>query len=268
MDDILKTLRVSASGMKSQGTRLRVIAENIANADSLPTSPEDTPYRRKLVMFKNALDRATGLDTVRVHKIQDSNGSFGRKYLPGHPAADADGYVVTPKRQDNDRDGRHARGPAFLRGQPQRHQGLEEDAATNDRRAALNRDAAVWPAVVANPEHATRRIPMPGPINSYSNAVAAYNRVARGAAPEEDKAPAKSPSNPDDTFGGLVRNAIREAVRIGEASEKLSIAAINDRADINQVVTAVAEAETTLQTVVSVRDKVIEAYREVIRMPM
>jgi len=109
---------------------------------------------------------------------------------------------------------------------------------------------------------------MPGPINSYSNAVAAYNRVARGAAPEEDKAPAKSPSNPDDTFGGLVRNAIREAVRIGEASEKLSIAAINDRADINQVVTAVAEAETTLQTVVSVRDKVIEAYREVIRMPM
>jgi len=96
MDDILKTLQVSAAGMKSQGTRLRVIAENIANADSLPTSPEDTPYRRKLVMFKNALDRATGLDTVRVHKIQDSNGSFGRKYLPGHPAADADGYVVTP----------------------------------------------------------------------------------------------------------------------------------------------------------------------------
>ena len=96
MDDILKILRVSASGMKSQGTRLRAIAENIANADSLPTSPEDTPYRRKLVMFKNALDRATGLDTVRVHKIQDSNGSFGRKYLPGHPAADADGYVVTP----------------------------------------------------------------------------------------------------------------------------------------------------------------------------
>ena len=56
--------------------------------------------------------------------------------------------------------------------------------------------------------------------------------------------------------------------KIGERSEKMSIAAINDRADITQVVTAVAEAELTLQTVVNVRDKVLEAYKDIIRMPV
>ena len=64
------------------------------------------------------------------------------------------------------------------------------------------------------------------------------------------------------------RSAIMEARKIGERSEKMSIAAINDRADITQVVTAVAEAELTLQTVVNVRDKVLEAYKDIIRMPV
>ena len=71
-----------------------------------------------------------------------------------------------------------------------------------------------------------------------------------------------------EEFGDLVRSAIMEARKIGERSEKMSIAAINDRADITQVVTAVAEAELTLQTVVNVRDKVLEAYKDIIRMPV
>ena len=51
MDDLLKTFKISASGMKAQGTRLRVISENIANADSLPRVPGQQPYRRKLVKY-------------------------------------------------------------------------------------------------------------------------------------------------------------------------------------------------------------------------
>lgn len=69
-------------------------------------------------------------------------------------------------------------------------------------------------------------------------------------------------------FADLVKNALDEARRIGQRSEKLSMEGIRDNADLNQVITAVAEAEVTLQTVVSIRDKVIEAYREILRMPI
>lgn len=95
-DDLMKTFRISAAGLKTQGTRLRVISENIANADSLPTKPGDLPYRRKVVTFKNELDRNIGLDTVRVDKVQPDRSDFKRKFDPNHPAADPDGYVLTP----------------------------------------------------------------------------------------------------------------------------------------------------------------------------
>ena len=96
MDDIIKTIRISAAGMRVQGTRLRVISQNIANADSLPQSPGDNPYRRKLVTFKNELDKSIGLETVRVHRLHRDQSDFGKTYDPSHPAADADGYVKTP----------------------------------------------------------------------------------------------------------------------------------------------------------------------------
>ncbi len=96
MDDVLRTLRISAAGMRTQGTRLRVIAENVANADSLPTAPGEAPYRRKTVTFKNELDRATGVELVEVDRIGTDASAFPRRYQPGHPAADAAGYVLTP----------------------------------------------------------------------------------------------------------------------------------------------------------------------------
>ena len=96
MEDLMKTMRLSAAGMKAQGTRLRVISENVANADSLPTEPGKQPYRRRVVTFKNELDRATGLQTVRVKNIHADRSEFPRRYDPGHPAADANGYVQTP----------------------------------------------------------------------------------------------------------------------------------------------------------------------------
>jgi flagellar hook-basal body complex protein FliE len=105
---------------------------------------------------------------------------------------------------------------------------------------------------------------MPTPTNNIANAISAYTSALRGAPAgieSRDKASG-------DDFGALVKGAIQEAVKIGKQSEKLSVAAVNDKADLNQVVTAVAEAEVTLQTVVAVRDKVIDAYKEILRMPI
>ena len=96
MDDLLKTFKISAAGMRAQGTRLRVISENMANADSLPRMPGQEPYRRKLVTFRNELDRRVGLNTVRVDKIQPDKSDFGKQFDPNHPAADVDGYVLVP----------------------------------------------------------------------------------------------------------------------------------------------------------------------------
>ncbi len=96
MDDLLKTFKISGAGMRAQGTRLRVISENIANADSLPQRPGETPYRRKTVTFKNELDRRMGLDTVRIDKIRPDKSEFEKRFDPNHPAADADGYVQVP----------------------------------------------------------------------------------------------------------------------------------------------------------------------------
>lgn len=96
MDDLLKTFQISSAGMRVQGARLRVISQNIANADSLPQDANGKPYRRQTITFKNELDRAVGLDTVRVKKVRPDMSEFGKRYEPNHPAADADGYVLTP----------------------------------------------------------------------------------------------------------------------------------------------------------------------------
>lgn len=96
MDDIIKTMRISSAGMRAQGTRLRVISENLANANSLPQEKGQKPYRRKVVTFKNVLDRSLGMNTVRTGKIQTDRSDFGKRHDPSHPAADADGYVLTP----------------------------------------------------------------------------------------------------------------------------------------------------------------------------
>ena len=97
MDDLFKSMRISTAGMKVQGARLRVISENVANADSLPTKPGEMPYRRKKILFKNELDKSIDANTVRVHKIkEDSNTDFKKFFDPAHPAADENGYVLRP----------------------------------------------------------------------------------------------------------------------------------------------------------------------------
>ncbi|WP_042694115.1 flagellar basal body rod protein FlgC [Azospirillum sp. B506] len=94
--DLYKSMAVSASGMKAQGTRLKVISENLANANTTAETPGDLPYRRKTVIFKNELDRAMDVDKVRVAKVDVDKSDFQRRYDPSHPSADADGYVLLP----------------------------------------------------------------------------------------------------------------------------------------------------------------------------
>ncbi len=105
---------------------------------------------------------------------------------------------------------------------------------------------------------------MVGPAQNISNAISAYNRALKGEAPGTAAVGESEPKSGE--FADLVKSAIREAIEIGKTSETQSMAGIQDKADLNQVVTALAEAEVTLQTVVTVRDKMVEAYKEVLRM--
>ena len=90
------SLVIAASGMKAQGDRLRVVAENIANADSTGRTPDELPYRRKLVVFQNVLDKELGVATVKVAKRTFDMSAFRKKYDPSHPAADEQGYIQLP----------------------------------------------------------------------------------------------------------------------------------------------------------------------------
>jgi flagellar hook-basal body complex protein FliE len=105
------------------------------------------------------------------------------------------------------------------------------------------------------------------PAASIASAIAAYGNVAKGGNASPEGA-GGAPAADGGAFADLVKSAIQEAARIGKTAETASIAAVNDRADLNKVVTAVAEAELALQTVVTIRDRVIEAYREIMRMPI
>jgi flagellar basal-body rod protein FlgC len=92
--DLYDSLYISASGMKAQSDRLRVVSENIANADSTGEQPGDDPYRRKVVSFKSELNRELGVEQIKVDKREFDNAPFVRKYDPYHPMADKDGYVM------------------------------------------------------------------------------------------------------------------------------------------------------------------------------
>ncbi len=94
--DFIKTLAIAASGLRAQAGRMRIISENIANADSTPSSPGADPYRRKVPTFHTELDRALGVQVVELGKIQTDQSDFRLKYEPGHPAADKNGNVKYP----------------------------------------------------------------------------------------------------------------------------------------------------------------------------
>jgi flagellar basal-body rod protein FlgC len=96
MSDFLSSLRIAATGLHAQNARMRIIAENLANADSTGKTPGEDPYRRRIPTFKAVMDSEVGGKIVEVGKIALDQTDFISRYEPGHPAADARGYVRYP----------------------------------------------------------------------------------------------------------------------------------------------------------------------------
>lgn len=94
--DFLRSIQVAVSGLKAQSGRMRVISENIANADSAPANAQADPYRRKVPTFERKFNRELDAETVRLGKIARDQGAFKTRHEPGHPAADRNGYVKMP----------------------------------------------------------------------------------------------------------------------------------------------------------------------------
>lgn len=95
-DPLQSILKVGAAGLEAQSTRLRVLSENIANANSTGSTPGADPYTRKVISFESQLDDVEQTATVRVSGIETAKTPFRLEYQPGHPAADAKGFVKMP----------------------------------------------------------------------------------------------------------------------------------------------------------------------------
>ncbi len=96
IDPLISALKVAASGLEAQSSRMRVVSENLANAQSTGEAPGSDPYRRKTITFANELDRATEATLVSIADVGVDRSAFRVEYDPGHPAADAAGFVKLP----------------------------------------------------------------------------------------------------------------------------------------------------------------------------
>ena len=94
--DFMRSIAIAASGLRAQAGRMRIIAENLANADSTAQTPGTDPYRRKIPTFVSEMDRALGANLVTLGRIKPDSSDFQLKYQPGHPSADANGNVKYP----------------------------------------------------------------------------------------------------------------------------------------------------------------------------
>ena len=94
--DFIRTIAIAASGLRAQAGRIRVISENIANADSVAQTPGGDPYRRRIPTFTSQLDRSLEARTVALGPVRPDTSDFKIKHEPGNPAADAAGNVKYP----------------------------------------------------------------------------------------------------------------------------------------------------------------------------
>ncbi|MBR0874531.1 flagellar basal body rod protein FlgC [Bradyrhizobium tropiciagri] len=94
--DFARSMSIATSGLRAQAGRMRVISENIANADSTAQGAGGDPYRRKVPTFSSTLDRTLDAQVVTLGKIRPDQSSFRMKHEPGNPAADASGNVKYP----------------------------------------------------------------------------------------------------------------------------------------------------------------------------
>jgi flagellar basal-body rod protein FlgC len=95
-NDLESALTIAASGMRAQGFRLKIVAQNIANASSTADKTGGDPYRRKIVTFANVLDRELNAKLVEIKKVKEDTSQFSLVYDPNHPSANKDGFVEMP----------------------------------------------------------------------------------------------------------------------------------------------------------------------------
>jgi flagellar basal-body rod protein FlgC len=96
IDPLTSAATIAASGLDAQSMRLRVIAENIANAQATGQTPGSDPYRRKTVVLNSSFDQALGAASVEVRDVSVDNSPFTITHDPGNPAADSEGNVKLP----------------------------------------------------------------------------------------------------------------------------------------------------------------------------
>lgn len=94
--DFVKSIAIAASGLRAQAGRIRVISENVANAESTAQTPGGNPYRRRVPTFRAEMDRALDARVVAAGPVRTDQSDFPTKHEPGHPAADAAGNVKYP----------------------------------------------------------------------------------------------------------------------------------------------------------------------------
>ena len=96
MDDLSAALQISASGMRAQSSRIRIVSENLANANSTAETPGADPYRRQVPVFASHLDREIRANLVEVNRVALDPSAFSLRFDPSHPAADEQGYIKLP----------------------------------------------------------------------------------------------------------------------------------------------------------------------------
>jgi flagellar basal-body rod protein FlgC len=96
MTDIANAMNAAATGLRAQTARMRIIAENLANAQSTAATPGQDPYRRQVPIFRVDTDRESGVRGVKMERAMPDRSDFRLRFEPGHPAADAQGYVRLP----------------------------------------------------------------------------------------------------------------------------------------------------------------------------
>ena len=96
MDPLLAVTRIAQSGMSAQSERLRIVAQNLANANSTGDTPGAAPYTRKTIAFKSGFDESIGVEVVGAAEVGRDEAPYRIEHEPGHPAADANGFVKYP----------------------------------------------------------------------------------------------------------------------------------------------------------------------------
>jgi flagellar basal-body rod protein FlgC len=96
LDPLQLASKIAASGLEAQSNRVRVVSENLANHESTGKTPGANPYTRKTISFDTRLDEMLGVNLVKVDRIGVDKTPYPQDFQPGHPAADANGYVKHP----------------------------------------------------------------------------------------------------------------------------------------------------------------------------